>query len=172
MTPSRLLSSALTLLLSIALLQLASTDEAQAGKADQISKTFKGQIIMSEDALPDPDPSDAKGTIKAYKSQQLKSVTGTVTEGVATFRFHFTAFFKAKPNSSSLTLEFYTDDKEKLFVADKRLNGADPKLKILTSEVVISEDENLNRNRKYLLKLVSSNGKKTVVLATTKFATK
>ena len=61
---------------------------------------------------------------------------------------------------------------EKLFVADKRRNGADPNLKIVASSVQISEDENLNRDRKYVLKLVAKQGKKDVTLATTKFSTK
>lgn len=153
-------------------LALASTPLAHAGKADKVSKTFKGKIIISNDALPPPDPEDAKGTIKTYRAQTLRTITSSVTDGVATWQFHFTAFFKTKPKSSSLALEFYTDDKEKLFVADKRLNGADRNLKILASTVTISEDENLNRNRKYVVKLVTNAGKKTVVLAQTKISTK
>lgn len=164
--------SALPLLLALAIVQFASTSDANAGKTDQVSKAFKGQILISAEALPSPDLEDAKGTIKAYKAQTLKTIVGAEADGVSTYRFHFTAFVKSRPNTSNLTLEFYTDDKEKLFVADKRLSGADPNLKILASDVVISEDENLNRNRKYVLKLVANNGKKSVVLATTKFATK
>jgi hypothetical protein len=141
-------------------------------KKDLVSKTFKGKIIISDDELPAPDLENAKGTIKAYRAQALKTITGNVVDGVATWNFNFTAFFKTKPRSSSLALEFYTDDKEKLFVADKRLNGADTNLMILASSVRISEDENLNRNRKYVVKLVSNAGKKTVVLAETKIATK
>ncbi len=172
MTIRNALTPALTICLALALVAGISTEAAQAGKADRISKTFKGQILISEDALPAPDASDAAGTIKSYKSQTLKTITSTKTDGVATWQFHFTAFVKTKPKTGNLTLEFYTDDKEKLFVADKRLSGADPNLKILASMVRISEDENLNRNRKYVIKLVANSGKKSVTLATTKIATK
>lgn len=172
MTARNALATTLSLCLAFALIGLVSSPAAHAGKANQVSKAFKGKILISDEALPTLDPSDAKGTIKAYKAQSVKTVTGTVVDGVATFRFHFTAFMKTKPKTGALTLEFYTDDKEKLFVADKRLNGADPNLTILASEVRISEDENLNRNRKYVLKLVANVGKKSVILATTKLATK
>jgi len=172
MTTRNALATTLIFCLAGALVALTSAPAAHAGKADRISKTFKGQILISEDALPAPDAADAAGTIKAYKAQTIKTITSTVNNGVATWQFHFTAFVKTKPKTSNLTLEFYTDDKEKLFVADKRLSGADTNLKILASMVRISEDENLNRNRKYVLKLVANTGKRSVTLATTKLATK
>ncbi len=164
--------SSIAPLLALSLGLFLFAPQARADKPDPIAKAFKGQLIISEDELPAPDPSDAKGTIKTYKQLALKTITGSVADGVATFDFHFTAFMKAKPKTSSLTLEFYTDDKEKLFVADKRLNGADPNVSILASTVKISEDENLNRNRKYTVNLVATQGKKSVILATTKIATK
>lgn len=145
---------------------------AHAGNKGKIDKAFSGEILISDDALPAPDPDDEAGTIKAYKAARKTVIEGNVVEGVATWNFHFTAFVKTKPKTSSLTLEFYTDDKEKLFVADKRLQGADPNLSILASTVNISEDENLNRGRKYVLKLVAKQGKKSVILATTKLSTK
>ena len=166
---SRFTIPALAVLTAFALFWPAS---AMAGKSGSVANTFKGQILISENELPDPDPEDTKGTIKLYRAQSLKVITGSVTDGVASWSFHFTAFMKSKPKTSSLTLEFYTDDKEKLFVADKRLNGADPSLQILASTVNISEDENLNRGRKYVVKLVATTGKKTVILASTKIATK
>lgn len=170
--PSRNTRSALVLgTLALLCLSLGWPADSWA-RPDQISKAFKGKILLSEDALPTPDPEDAKGTIRTYRSQALKTITSEVVDGVATWNFHFTAFFKTKPKTSNLRLEFYTDDKEKLFVADKRLTGADPNLLILASSVRISEDENLNRNRKYVVKLIAAKGKKSVLLATTKIATK
>ena len=145
---------------------------AHAGKATKIDKAFRGQIIISDDALPAPDGADEQATIKSYKSLRKTVIVSAKTDGVASWSFHFTAFTKTKPKTSNLTLEFYTDDKEKLFVADKRLNGADPNLSILASTVQISEDENVNRGRKYILKLVAKQGKKDVTLATTKISTK
>ncbi len=172
MTPRNALAPAITFCLALAALAMVSTPLAHAGKTDKVSKAFKGKILITNSPLPTPDLEDVKGTIKAYKAQTLKTITGTVSDGVATWRFNFTAFVKSKPKTGNLTLEFYTDDKEKLFVADKRLSGADPNLRILASEVQISEDENLNRNRTYVMKLVANNGKKSVVLAQTKIATK
>tara|TARA_R110002096_G_scaffold44526_9_gene120326 strand:+ start:23031 stop:23549 length:519 start_codon:yes stop_codon:yes gene_type:complete len=153
----------------IALVFVASS--AHAGKS-KIDKTFRGQIIISDDALPAPDGADEKGTIKSYKALRKTVIESTEVDGVASWNFNFTAFAKTKPKTASLTLEFYTDDKEKLFVADKRLNGADPNLMIVASSVRISEDENVNKGRKYILKLVAKQGKKDVILATTKISTK
>jgi hypothetical protein len=161
--------SALALLVGLAVLL---PGHAQANKSDKIQKALSGQLIISDEALPAPDPEDVKGTIKSYKQLTLKSIKGNVVDGVATWDFHFTAFMKSTPKTSNLVLEFYTDDKEKLFVADKRLTGADPKVTILASTVKISEDENLNRNRNYVVNLVANQGKKSVILATTKIATK
>jgi len=156
--------------LTFALSFVAKT--ADAGKSTKIDKAFRGQIIISDDALPAPDGADEKSTIKSYKSLRKTVIVSAETDGVASWNFHFTAFTKSKPKTSNLTLEFYTDDKEKLFVADKRLSGADPNLSILASSVRISEDENVNRGRKYILKLVAKQGKKDVTLATTKISTK
>ena len=158
--------------LLLAGLSWAPGHSAHAEKANKISKAFRGTIIISDEALPSPDGEDEAGTIKAYKALRKSVITGTVDEGVATWTFSFTAFVKTKPKTSTLTLEFYTDDKEKLFVADKRLGGADPNLSILASDVTISEDENLNRGKRYILNLVAKQGKKSVTLATTKITTK
>lgn len=150
----------------------STSSQAFAGKSSKLDKAFRGQIIISEASLPAPDGADEKATIKAYKGLRKDVIESTMVDGLATWNFHFTAFAKKKPKSSSLTLEFYTDDKEKLFVADKRLTGADPILMILTSSVQINEDENVNRGRKYILKVVAKQGKKSVTIATTKIATK
>ena len=145
---------------------------ASPAGADKISNAFRGKILFSVDPLPPPDAENAKATIKSYKSLALKTLGSSEADGVATWQFYFTAFMKKKPKTSSLTLEFYTADKEKLFVADKRLNGADPNMQILSSPVTISEDENLNRNRKYNVKLVAKVKGKDVTLATGAIATK
>src|SRR5690606_38893813 len=152
MTVKSSIAPLLALILGFTLFVPAS---AHAGKPDAIANAFKGQLLISVDALPAPDAEDAKGTIKSYKQLSVKTITGAVSDGIATFDFHFMAFMKSKPKSSKLSLEFYTDDKEKLFVADKRLSGADPNMTILSSSVRISEDENLNRNRKYVVNLVA-----------------
>ncbi len=145
---------------------------ANAGKASKIDRAFRGQILITDEPLPAPDGADEKATIKSYKALRKTVITSTKSDGVATWNFNFTAFAKKKPKTGNLTLEFYTDDKEKLFVADKRLSGADPNLTILASSVQITEDENLNRGRKYILKLVAQQGKKSITIASTKIETK
>ncbi len=157
--------------LALGLLCLVRMQTADAGKGNKIDRAFRGQILISEDRLPDPDGANEKATIKQYKSLHKPVITSTKADGVAVWNFHFTAFAKKKPKTGNLSLEFYTDDKQKLFVADKRLSGADPNLSILASSVRISEDENLNVGRKYILKLVAQQGKKSVTIAQTKIET-
>lgn len=145
---------------------------ASAKKPDAIHKAFNGKILISAEELPAPDPEDAKATIKAYRKANLDTIESTSDAGTASWYFYFTAFAKTKPKATTLALEFYTDDSEKLFVAEKRLNGADPSLQIISSKVSITEDDNLNRKRRYVVKLVARQGKKSVELASTKLATK
>lgn len=164
--------STIPVLAVLAALSVLLPPAANAGAGNPISKAFQGQILLSDYALPAPNLKDSKGTIESYRKQSLQVITSDVANDVASWAFHFTAFLEDKPRTSRLALEFYTDDKEKLFVAEKRLRGADPNLQILASMVRISEDDNLNRGRKYLLKLVAKQDAKDVVLATTKFATK
>lgn len=162
----------ITILSVMALAIVLLVSKPAHAKADPVSKAFKGQIIISDDALPAMDPDAPKDTIRAYKKLKLATIEGNVVDGVATWQFHFTAFMKKKPKTGSLSIEFYTTDKEKLFVADKRLTGADPNVQILASHITISEDENLNRGRTYDMRLIAKVGKKNVVLASTRVSTK
>lgn len=143
-----------------------------AKKANKVHQAFKGKILVSDDALPAVDPENPGATIREYKKLAITTVKGDVVDGVASWNFHFMAFMKKKPNSSNLTLKFFTTDKEKLFVADKRLTGADPSVQLLTSTIRISEDENLNRGSTYDMKLVVPGGKTEVVLASVRLTMK
>ena len=46
-------------------------------------------------------------------------------------------------------MEFYTNDKDKKFVADKRIDGVEPKTPVLSGEISIDEDEGLSKGRPY-----------------------
>jgi hypothetical protein len=61
-------------------------------------------------------------------------------------------------------MEFWTNDKDKKFVADNRLEGVDPKITVLSGEISINEDDGLLKGRPYLVKLVTD---KDVIVAST-----
>jgi hypothetical protein len=63
-----------------------------------------------------------------------------------------------------LKLEFYTDDKDKRYVADKQLDGVDPKSAVLTGDISINEDEGLAKGKSYVVKLTAG---KAIVATTT-----
>ena len=131
-------------------------------KPDPVLKALSGKIIVTADELPAADPDSPAKTIKQYRGLHEKVLPSTSS---TSWDFNVTGFFKSAPKTTSLGLEFYTDDKEKLFVADKRLTGADPKGRVLSTRIRINEDDNLNANRAYVIKFVAHRGKKTVVLA-------
>jgi hypothetical protein len=116
---------------------------------------FKGQLVISKDEL--PEGKNDKDTITKIKGAKLSEVTGTMQEDVAYWNFHYTAFLN-KTGSNVLKMEFYADGKR--FVADKTLDGVDPKSSILTGDISINEDEGLAKGKAYVIKLLSG---KTVV---------
>ncbi len=61
-------------------------------------------------------------------------------------------------------MEFWTNDKDKKFVADNRLDGVDPKITVLSGDISINEDDGLVKNRPYVIKLVTE---KDVLVAST-----
>ena len=112
---------------------------ASADISKKVQAAFRGQLLITEEPLPESAGSD-KDTIALYKKATLKSLKGTPGEEDAlTWRFAFTAFFKAPPRVTELSVDFYTNDKEKLYVAKKRLSGVDANLTVLTGEVSIDE---------------------------------
>ena len=70
-----------------------------------------------------------------------------------------------KAGASTLKLEFYSDDKAKRLVADKQLDGVDPKSAVLTGDISINEDEGLAKGKTYTVKLIA--GANNVVATTT-----
>jgi hypothetical protein len=122
---------------------------------------FRGEIVITKGDL--PDGKTDKDTIAKIKTERLKELTGEAKDDVVYWHFHYTAFL-AKPGSSQLKMEFYTNDKDKKFAADNRLEGIDPKLTVLSGDISINEDEGLSKGKPYLIKLVTE---KDVVVAST-----
>jgi hypothetical protein len=150
---------------------LTSSAEAQFSK--KVASTFKGKILITESALDLQRNDDDKRVIDHCKKMSLatlKSYEGG--DGVTTWAFHYTAFLKKKPQATAISFDFYTDDKERLYVANKQMTGVDPVLTTLQGRIVISEDDGLNPNRKYIVKIAAQVKGKEVILAETKVTTK
>jgi hypothetical protein len=132
---------------------------ASAEMSRNVIGAFKGQLVISTGEL--PEGKNDKDTIQKIKAAKLASITGEVTDDVAYWNFHYTAFL-SKTGNTTLKMEFYVDGKK--FVADKRLDGVDPKSAVLTGDISINEDEGLTKGKSYVVKLVA--GKDTVVAST------
>jgi hypothetical protein len=156
------------LALSLALLWSAP---ARADVSEQVQKKFKGQILISADALPSTAVDDAE-LIRALKKAHTSVVAHSGGAGSAVWHFYFMAFMTKKPGVTQVSLDFYTDDKKRQFVAQERLAGIDPKLTLLESAVELSEDDGLSPDQSYVVKLTAEVKGKEVVLATTKLRTK
>lgn len=157
--------------LVVAVLFVAGTSLARADVSKKVQAALKGQIFFSAEPLPQQADDDA-ATVKAIKKASVSSLGHSMVEGVPAWRFHFMAFMSKTPGVDMVSLDFYTDDKAKLFVANKRLAGIDPKLMMLESEVTISEDDGLSAGKSYVVKLSAQHKGKEFVLATAKVKTK
>lgn len=134
---------------------------ASADMSAAVIKEFRGELVITKGDL--PDGKNEKDTIAKIKAERLKELTGEAREDVVYWHFHYTAFL-TKPGASQLKMEFYTNDKNKKFVADNRLEGVDPKSMVLSGDISINEDEGLSKGKPYLIKLVTD---KNVVVAST-----
>jgi hypothetical protein len=153
-------------LLSAAVLVAAAVAGGRSGLASaDVSKAviaaFKGELVITKGEL--PEAKTEKDTVAKIKTERIKELTGEAREDVMYWHFHYTAFL-TKPGSSLLKMEFYTNDKDKKFVADNRLDGVDPKTTVLSGDISINEDEGLSRGKSYIIKLVND---KDVVVAST-----
>lgn len=129
---------------------------ANAEMSRGVIAAFKGQLVISKSEL--PEGKNDKDTISKIKAAKVTELTGTAQEEVTYWNFHYTAFL-SKTGNSTLKMEFYRDGKQ--FVADKTLDGVDPKSSALTGDISINEDEGLAKGKAYVIKLVA--GKNTVV---------
>lgn len=134
---------------------------ASADMSSKVIAAFKGDLVITKGEL--PDGKTEKDTIAKIKAERLKELTGEARDDVVYWHFHYTAFL-AKTGSTKLKMEFYTDDKNKKFVADNRLDGVDPKTPVLSGDISINEDEGLSKGKAYIIKLV--NDKDAVVAQT------
>jgi len=153
---------------ALAVVVIAGVAQAQSKK---VLKALKGSLIISSDVIDIPDGGD-KEVIKTLKKAHQDTLKHFAANGVAAWQFNFIAFMKKPPGTTEISLDFYTADKEKLYVANKRLTGVDAKLTVLRGRVDISEDDNVNKNRKYVVKLTTTRGGKETVLATTELTFK
>ena len=144
---------------------------AQADVSKTVEKAFRGQILITDTPLPPAGETDAQ-TINAYKKATAKSLKSTDDDGTAQWSFLFTAFLKKAPRTEALSMDFYTDDKDKLYVADKRFVGIDPKGTILSGQVAITEDDGLVKGRSYVVKLTGKVKRREVVFAQAKLTMK
>lgn len=147
---------------------------ARADLPRKVLKTFNGSILVTTGAPLSTEFDSEAEMIKAWKKAKtttLKAIdSGT---GTAVWSFYVMAFMKKAPRASEISLDFYRiEGKKKVYAANERFQGIDPKLKLLSTRVELSEDDGLDRNRKYLVKLTVQHGKHEVVLATTTLQTR
>lgn len=157
-------------LLALALV-LTAMGTAHADVSKKVQKTFRGDILITQGPLPEVVGEDAE-VIGAYKKARARSLKHTENEGVAEWSFDYTAFLKKAPKVSSLSVDFYTADKDKLYVANKGLMGVDPNGTILSGTLTINEDDGLNRGRTYLVKITGKVKGRDVTFAETKITMK
>ena len=152
---SRLTSAAL-----VALTLAVTATPALADLKPGVISAFRGQLVVTKDEL--PEGKNDKDTIAKIKAAQLHELTGTASADVTAWRFHYSAFI-SKSGATTLKMMFYADGKR--YVADKRLDGVDPKSSMLTGEISIDEDEGLAKGKTYTIKLETD--KEAVVAQTT-----
>lgn len=153
MTTRKLISTAV-LVAAIVVGGVASADISRG-----VIAAFRGQLVISKGEL--PDGKNDKETIAKIKKEKVSELVGTAQEDVTYWSFHYTAFL-SKTGNTTLKMEFYRDGKQ--FVADKTLDGVDPKSAVLMGDISINEDEGLAKGKAYVIKLVA--GKNTVVATT------
>jgi hypothetical protein len=156
MSSDRLMSAAVLVAAAIGWGGIASADMSRP-----VMAAFRGELVITKGDL--PEGKNDKDTIARIKAERLKELTGEARDDVVYWHFHYTAFL-SKGGASQLKMEFYTNDKDKKFVADNRLDGVDPKSLVLSGDISINEDEGLSKGRSYTIKLVND---KDVVVAST-----
>lgn len=144
---------------------------AHADISKKVQAAFRGQILVSSAPLPDDGGGD-KETIALYKKNALSTITGVGEDGSKRWSFVVTAFFRSPPKVDELSLDFYLDDKERSYVANKKLLGINGSLTVLITDIALTEDDGLNPKRNYIVKLAGRVKGKEVVFAQTKLATK
>ncbi|HMG20794.1 MAG TPA: hypothetical protein VK607_05735 [Kofleriaceae bacterium] len=134
---------------------------ASADVSRNVIAAFKGELVITKGDL--PEGKTDKETIAKIKGERLKELSGEAKSDITAWRFHYTAFL-TRTGATRLKMEFYTNDKDKKFVADNRLDGVDPKTPVLSGDISIDENDGLSKGKPYIIKLVTE---KDVVVAST-----
>ncbi len=165
-------SCGMGILAGIALVAAAGLAHAELTK--KVSQKYRGQILVTDNALNFTVLGDSSQTIKTCEKNKLKVVKHEEVGGTPTWTFYYTAFLNAKPRVGTLTMEFYYDmPGEGLELrADKTMVGIDRSLKILQGRISISEDDNVSAGKTYVVKLVDNLPKSSKTYATTKLTFK
>ena len=153
--------SSRSLFAAVALAAAGVSGVASADVSRNVISAFKGELVITKGDL--PEGKSDKDTVAKIKAERLKELTGEAKDDVQYWHFHYTAFL-SKGGSTQLKMEFFTNDKDKKFVADNRLDGVDPKTLVLSGDISINEDEGLSKGKAYIIKLVTD---KDVVVAST-----
>ncbi len=152
-------------------LLMARTGDASAQECStKVSSKFKGQLVITDQQL--DLGGEAGDVIAAIKKKSLTTIKSEEIEDVPTWGFFFTAFLSRAPGARTVSLDFFTDDGERRYVANKKLDGIDPKVNLIQHNVMITEDDGLNKGKRYIVKLTSTVKGKEVTLATTKLSTR
>jgi hypothetical protein len=156
MSSARLMRAAVLVAAAVGWGGIASADLSR-----NVITAFRGELVITKGEL--PEGKNEKDTIAKIKTERLKELTGEARSDVVSWHFHYTAFL-TKGGATQLKMEFWTNDKDKKFVADNRLDGVDPKTVVLSGDISINEDDGLLKGRPYLIKLLTD---KDVVVAST-----
>ena len=150
---------------AIVLVLAALGATAHADLSKKVIAEFKGQLIVSAEAV--GAAGDDKATIAAIKKARLKEVKGEPNgEDVVAWKFSYTAFLK-KAGATEATFEFYTDDKDHRYAANRSIAGIDATTPVLTGSIEITEDDGLAKGKAYKLRLSAKIKGKDIVLAET-----
>ena len=137
----------------------------------KVQKALAGQILITPRPLSEISMGGSQ-TAAAFQKAHMHTLTQEQgADGQATWRFYFTAFLGKAPGVTMLSMDFYTDDKERMYVANKRF-GVDPGVLAISGRMALSEDDGLSRDRPYLVRLTAQVEGRDVVLATTRLTTK
>jgi len=154
MTRRHLLNAVIVAAVAVFAGGVASADMSKA-----VIAAFRGQLVITKGEL--PEGKSDKDTITKIKAAQLHELAGQVNGDVKQWTFNYAAFL-SKSGATSLKLEFWKEGKQ--YAADKGLSGVDPKSALLTGEITMDTDENIDAGKSYVIKLVA--GSATVAQAT------
>jgi hypothetical protein len=125
---------------------------ASADMSKGVIAQFRGQLVITKGEL--PEGKSEKETIAKIKAAKLTELKGEVNGDVKQWTFNYAAFL-SKTGATALKLEFWKEGKT--YAADKSLSGVDPKSALLTGEISIDADENIDEGKSYTIKLVAGN---------------